>query len=445
MTRVLLVEDDATLRGVLARELADVGFEVKACASAEEALEAAPPFGPGVALVDLKLPGRSGLDLLGDLAAALPEIQVVMLTGHGGVPEAVEAMRRGACDFLTKPTRLDVLEQVLRRAAERNELLAENARLRRAAASHDDPDAMLGESAAMRELRALAERIGPTSAPVLVLGEHGAGKELLARALHRMSPRRDQPWVVVNCGALPADLVESELFGHEKGSFTGADRRSVGLVEAAHRGTLFLDEIGDLPLAVQPVMLRTLQFGEVRPVGSTRTRTVDVRVIAATNRDLARDVREGRFREDLFFRLAAFQLSVPPLRARGADIRLLAARFLAQACARTGTVRRLDDDAIRALEAHAWPGNVRELENAMMRLAVLAPGEAVTAGDVRQLAIGTVSPGRPALPTLQVDELERLAVLAAIERHPGDKSAAAAALGVTVRTLYNKLKQYGLS
>jgi DNA-binding NtrC family response regulator len=443
--KLLFVEDDATLRRVLARELMDAGFEVHPAASAEEALPMAQELQPQVGLLDLRLPGKNGLELLDELRESVPGIECVMLTAHGGVPEAVEAVRRGASDFLVKPTRLDVLEQVLRRAAAKAELLQENARLRRAAGSHEDPLRMLGSSPAMQELRRLVGRIAPTDSAVLITGENGSGKELLARNLHALSRRSARPWVVVNCGAVSEEIVESELFGHERGAFTGADRKTVGLVEAAHEGTLFLDEVGELPAAVQPALLRTLQFGEIRPVGSTKTKSVDVRVIAATNRDLAKDVESGRFREDLFYRLATFQIGVPPLRDRPDDIPDLARAFLAEASLKTGRLLAFAEPAVDVLVRHPWRGNVRELENAVTRLSVLAPADTITAEDVLSLAFSPVRVGRQALPTLRIEELERLAIAAALERHGGDKQAAADEIGISVRTLYNKLKAVGIN
>jgi DNA-binding NtrC family response regulator len=439
-TRLIFVEDDQTLGKVLSKELAAAGFEVRLFRTAEGVVECARETQPHVALVDLKLPGRSGLDLLRELRELYPDLQVVMLTGHGGVPEAVEAMRAGAYDFLTKPTRLDSLEQILRRAAEKSDLLLQNELLRRAAAASDDPYTILGNSRASDEIRRLIARIGPAEATVLIQGENGTGKELIARNLHRQSARRDGPCVVLNCAAIPAELVESELFGHERGAFTGADRERPGLFEAAHEGTLILDEVGELPLAIQPSLLRAIQFGEIRPVGSVQTKRVDVRVIAVTNRDLPAEVREGRFREDLYYRLSTLQITAPPLRARSEDVGELASSFLAKACNRSGRRLAFDDGALAALAAHSWPGNVRELENAVTRLSVLVSGDVITAEDVEQHALRPAGAGRPGLPTLNLEELEAIAIAAALEKHKGDKPDAARELGIALRTLYNKLK-----
>jgi two-component system response regulator HydG len=278
----------------------------------------------------------------------------------------------------------------------------------------------------------------------LIVGESGTGKERVAEALHQNSHRKGGALVKVNCAALAEGVLLSELFGHERGAFTGAERRRVGLFEAAHRGTLFLDEVGELPPAVQPALLRVLQFGEVRPVGAERTRTVDVRVIAATHRDLFHDVEEGRFREDLYYRLSTFHLDVPPLRERPEDVPVLARTFLARAALKAGRTLVFDEPALRRLAAHPWPGNIRELENAVVRLSVLADGEVITAADVEALAFGRAPAAPAALPTLKLEKLEELALQAALARHGGDKTAAAAELGISLRALYYKMERLGL-
>jgi two-component system, NtrC family, C4-dicarboxylate transport response regulator DctD len=440
--RILFVDDDPTLRKVLARELADAGFDVRAFASADGVLDAVRERPPDAVLLDLRLPGIGGLGLLKQLRAADENVQVVMLTGHGAVPEAVEAMRLGANDFLTKPVHLDVLDQVLRHAAEKRALLEDNARLRRAV----EPQAaagLVGESAAMQRLRREVERIARSDSHVLIQGENGTGKELVARQVHALSGRASAPFVVLNCGAIPSTLVESELFGHERGAFTGADKRRIGLFEAAHGGTLFLDEIGELPKAVQPALLRAIQFGEVRPVGGDRTREVDVRVLAATNRCLEAMTKTGEFREDLYYRVATLVLDVPPLRARRDDIGALADLFLGRCAARAGRKLSLDEAALARLKEHDWPGNVRELENAAERLCVMAEGTSVDADLVERYVLRHRT-GRGELPTLDLDGLEKIAIQAALERHDGDKKAAAATLGIALKTLYNKLDRYGL-
>jgi len=441
--RVFFVEDDEVFRKVLAKELEQAGFEVRAFGTGVGLPAAVRDGEPDVVLLDLRLPERNGLDVLRDLQAEDAELPVVMLTGHGAVPEAVEAMRLGAYDFLTKPVPLGVVEQILHRAIGSHDLVQENRRLRRAMARRDD-EQILGDSPPIQELRDLIHRIGPTPTSVLIQGENGTGKELVARSLHACSARRDQPFVVVNCAAIPENLVDSELFGHEKGSFTGADRPRIGLFEAAHLGTLFLDELAELPLAVQPTLLRALQFGEVRPVGSERTRKVDVRVIAATNRDLLDSVTHNRFRQDLYYRIATVVISVPPLRERRSDIPVLVDAFLRTACAKLGRRVHVEEAAVEELAKHDWPGNIRELQNVLTRLIILADNELVRGRDVHGLASVPQHSPTGSLPTLRLEELERLAILAALDQFGGNKRAAANELGVALKTLYNKLDRFGL-
>jgi len=441
--RIFLVDDDDSLRRVLSLELAESGFEVRAFADASGVAEAVRSEPPEALLVDLRLPGTSGLDLLAQVRSVDERAQVVVLTGHGAVPEAVEAMRRGAHDFLAKPVRLDVLEQVLRRAVERRALLEGNERLRRVVEHDSSPGQLLGSAPAMARLREELGRVARSDSHVLVLGENGTGKELVVRELHARSARAKEPLVVLNCGAVPANLVESELFGHEKGAFTGADRRRVGLFEAAHGGTLMLDEIGELPKAVQPALLRALQFGEIRPVGSDRSRKVDVRVVSATHRDLRERIRSGEFREDLFYRIAPLVLEVPALRERREDVPELARAFVARSAARLGRSLGLEPAAVELLQRHDWPGNVRELENAAERLCVMADGPSIGRELVQRHVLRSAD-ASAAMPTLNLEELERRAVIEALARHGGDKRAASAELGIALKTLYNKIERYGL-
>jgi DNA-binding NtrC family response regulator len=442
--RVLFVDDDHALRDVLKRELEDLGLEVHAFAEPGAALEHLGTAPVDVALIDLRLPGMDGLELLKRLRALDEALPIVMLTGHGAVREAVEAMRRGAHDFLTKPVSLDALERTLTRACSQRDLLQENRRLRRLTDTLDEGARILGESGSIRALRELIERVATSAASVLVLGESGTGKELVARAIHSLSPRAARPFVVVHCGAIPENLIESELFGHERGAFTGADRRRTGLFEAAHGGTLFLDELGELPLQVQPVLLRAIQFGEVRAVGGNRVQTVDVRVVAATHRDLLAEVEKGNFREDLYYRLSTLVVDVPPLRSRQEDVAVLARVCLEREAASLGRVLDFGPGTLDALARLPWPGNVRELENAVTRLATLSTGPSITQADVERLVAARRRPAHvsQALPTLDIEELERLAVLAALEKHAGNKRAAAAELGVSPKTLYSKLAKY---
>ena len=442
--RVLFVDDDTALREVMKRELVDFGLEVQAFGEPRAALEHVARQPVDVALIDLRLPGLDGLELLKRLRAIDEALPVVLLTGHGAVREAVEAMRHGAYDFLTKPVSLEALERVLDRACAQRDLLQENRRLRRLIDTDEESPGIIGDSAPIRALRELIGRVAPSNAPVLVLGESGTGKELVARAIHARSPRAARPFVVVHCGAVPENLIESELFGHERGAFTGADRRRAGLFEAAHGGSLFLDELGELPLAVQPVLLRAIQFGEVRSVGGDRVQRVDVRVIAATHRDLPAEVEHKTFRGDLYYRLSALVLDVPPLRTRPGDVALLASVFLERESVRTGRALAFEPAALETLRHLEWPGNVRELENAVVRLATLGAGPSISADDVERLVVTRRRPAALAgeLPTLDIEELERLAVHSALAKHGGNKRAASAELGVSPKTLYSKLAKY---
>ncbi|MEZ5990145.1 MAG: sigma-54 dependent transcriptional regulator [Planctomycetota bacterium] len=441
--RVAFVDDDSILRRVLSREIEAFGYEVHAFGCAEDLLAAMPGLEPDLAVIDLNLPGMGGMKLLEALQAGGEDLPVVVLTGHGGVAEAVEAMRLGAYDFLTKPVSLDLLERVLERAVERRRLLVQNRSLRNLAAGGTAGVTLLGSSAVMRALAGDLDRIAASGAPVLIQGENGTGKELVARTLHDRSERGDRPFVVVNCGAIPEGLVESELFGHVKGAFTGAERRRTGLFEAADGGTIFLDEIGELPMSVQPALLRAIQFGELRPVGSEHAAAVDARVLAATNRDLLAEVEAGNFREDLYYRLAALIVQVPPLRARRGDIGELAAAFLVRQQVENGCDKELAPEAVEALERYDWPGNVRELENAIVRLCTLVRDRVVGAEAVEAHVSRRRRLRSDGLPTLALEELERLAVEEAMRRHGGSKPKAAAELGVSLKTLYNKLARYG--
>lgn len=445
--RLLLVDDDAVLRRVLSREVGELGFDVCACPDGASALAAHEERAADVALIDLRMPGMSGRELLDELRARDAALPIVVLTGHGGVREAVDAMRAGAYDFLEKPAPLEALEQTLRRAVEHRDLVRENRRLRDLLSGAASRSEMLGESPAIRALRELLPRVAASDGNVLVLGENGTGKELVASAVHDLSRRSDRPFVVVHCGAIAESLVESELFGHARGAFTGADRDRVGLLEAAHGGTVFLDEVGELPLSAQPALLRALQSGEIRPVGASETQHVDVRVVAATNRDLELEVAEGRFREDLYYRLSTLPVRVPPLRDRPGDVTILARAFLAAAADDESGPRSLEDAALVLLEGHSWPGNVRELQNAVVRLDALTSGERITADDVRSFVL---EPSRlqgsagAKLPVLELSALERVAILAALRRHRGHRARAAAELGVSIKTLYNKVRRYAL-
>lgn len=447
--RLLFVEDDDTFRGVLTRELDGLGYTVTARADAEGALAFAAENTIDLALLDLRLGGTSGIELLGSLKQLAPGVPVLFLTGQGSMPDAVEAMRAGAFDFLVKPTPLDELELVLGRALEHGRLLRQNERLKsldgRNKAKH-----LLGESAVMRSLRDAIPRIAQSDASVLIQGANGTGKELVARAIHEASPRSEEAFVVVNCGAIPAELFESELFGHTRGAFTGADRRRLGLMALAEEGTLFLDEIGELPISLQPALLRALQFGEYRPVGQERNEQANVRFLAATNRELEESVEAGEFREDLYHRIATLVVHVPALRERGRDVELLAERFLTLYNEHVGEEqrKRMSPEALTRLGTHPWSGNVRELENVITRAVTLVEGPTIELADVeRHLrpARRANSPTETRLPSLDLATLERAAIVQALQKHAGHRARAAAELGLASKTLYNKIRNQGIT
>ncbi len=443
---LLLVEDDDSLRTVLRSELSRMGWDVVPHASGDGVVELLRRHEPDVVLLDLHLPGRPGMAALAEIVQYDPGQPVVVVTGHGTVALAVQAMQAGAFDFLTKPVALDVLDQAVQRARQHGALLRENERLRRASA-HAAAGALVVAlpSAAAQRLDQQIARIAAAEQSVLVTGESGTGKELVARRVHAGSARHQQPFVVVHCGAIPRQLVESELFGHVKGAFTGADRKRPGLFEAADGGTLFLDEIGELPLDVQPALLRAVQFGEIRPVGSDSGRQVDVRIVAATHRDLRQRVQAAAFREDLYYRLAVLELHVPPLRERPEDVVPLALALLQREADRAGRRLEFEPAALQRLAAHGWPGNVRELENAIVRLGVLADGPTIGARDVDEIVFvgNRTTTAIGALPTLDLGQLDQLAIRAALRRCDGNKTKAAAALGIALKTLYNKLHAAG--
>ena len=442
---ILVIDDERGIRALCQDVLRKAGHEVEVAENAAAGLAAVGRRAFDLVLCDINLPDQDGVSLLPKLIDRDPAPTVLLITAYPSIDTAVRGMKLGARDYIGKPFSPDELRLVVSRALGEDAMRRQNAELRRQLAL----GALLGESAPMVDLRRTIEKVGPTQATVLISGESGTGKELVARALHLASMRSRAAFVPVNCGALVPSLLESELFGHLKGSFTGADTAKRGLVTSADGGTLFLDEIGELPLDLQPKLLRTLQSGEVKPVGGTDVMTVDVRVVAASNRALRELAAQGAFREDLFYRLAVITIDVPPLRARRGDIALLARAFAADAAhrARRGRVE-IAADAIAWLEAQPWPGNVRELENCIERAVVLASGDVLGVDDVRPragtappLGIARPAPGDP-VPTL--DELEKAHILHVLEVCEHQKTKAAALLGINRTTLWKKLRQYGL-
>jgi DNA-binding NtrC family response regulator len=433
--RLLVVEDDPGLAEVTVDELAARGHRVVVAGTVAAARELLAEQEFDVALMDLMLPDGSGIDVLRTVREQELPTQVIVLTGYATLATALEAMKLGAYDYITKPSRLDEIEIVVGKAAEKARLLWENAALRvRLEAGREAFPGLIGQDPALKQLLSDLEKVASSPLPVLVLGESGTGKELVARAVHKRSPRAHAPFVPVNCAAIPENLLESELFGAEKGAFTGALNRRPGLFEAADRGVLFLDEIGEVSLSVQAKLLRAIETREFFRVGSPRPVQVDIRIVTATNKDLRAESESGGFREDLYYRLNGVTLRLPPLRARPGDIPLLAAHFLERA----GGRKRLSRGAAEKLLAYGWPGNVRELQMVVQRAAVLSQGDVIEAGEVhldpprnwRADAIGR---------NLTLAELERQYIEEVLARHDGHRGRAAAALGIDPKTLYNKL------
>ena len=453
---VLIVDDDASMRHLLSVILDDHGYETRAVASAEAALAELVARECDLVLTDVRMPGMGGLALLKEIQQRDPSLMVIVMSAYGSHDAAIEAMKAGAYDYLQKPFRADEVVLVLRKAEERERLARENLRLRGELARAYQPDGMVAASEGMRELARQIRRVAPQKTTVLVTGESGTGKELVARALHERSPRASFPFVAVNCGAIPEALIESELFGHVRGAFTDAVRNKKGLAAEADGGTLFLDEIGELPLALQPKLLRFLQEEEVRPVGDTRSRKVDVRVVAATARDLKAAVGAGGFREDLYWRLAVVPLRVPPLRERPEDVVPLAEQFLARRAALRPELPglALSDDARAALAAYRWPGNVRELEHAIERAVVMSEDGTIRPSDLPDelrdrpagRAPGAAAPGPGADLSIKraSRDLEATLIRAALERTGGNRTKAAELLEISYGALLYKIRDYGV-
>ncbi|MGH7323485.1 MAG: sigma-54-dependent transcriptional regulator [Candidatus Rokuibacteriota bacterium] len=442
---ILVADDDPGLRESLERTLTREGYGVVAASDGRAALERLQSGSIDLVLTDLKMPGLSGLELLRAAKAISPDVDVVLLTAFGTVEEAVKAMKEGAYDFLTKPFRREQLLKLIDKALERRSLITQNRALRQQLEDLQAKGQIIGNSAAFRRVMTLVEQVAASSATVLIQGESGTGKELVARAIHDRSPRRSGPVVAVNCAALPETLLESELFGYERGAFTGAAVRKEGRFELADGGTLFLDEVADLSLVTQPKILRVLQEGEFERLGGTRRMRVDVRIVAATNQDLPQMVREKRFREDLYYRLNVITINVPTLRERPEDISLLAFHFLRVYAAKND--RRLEgftDDALRRLEGYTWPGNVRQLENVIERSVVLAPDRLIDARDLPEEVGGVKPPPRDAILSLvgtPLTEIEQRLLDETLRITGGNKTQAAKLLGIDVRTVARKLER----
>ncbi|HEY3065451.1 MAG TPA: sigma-54 dependent transcriptional regulator [Methylomirabilota bacterium] len=442
---LLVADDDPGLRESLERTLTREGYSVVLASDGRAALERVQAGGVDLILTDLKMPGLTGLELLRAAKAIAPDVDVVLLTAFGTVEHAVSAMKEGAYDFLTKPFRREQLLKLVAKALERRALINTNRELQRQLDALRGRGGAIGVSPAFRRMITLVEQVADSAATVLIQGESGTGKELVARMIHEGSSRRARTFVAVNCAALPETLLESELFGYEKGAFTGAAGRKEGRFELADGGTLFLDEVADLSVVTQPKILRVLQEGDFERLGGTRTLRVDVRVVAASNQDLAQMVRDKRFREDLYYRLNVITITVPPLRDRHEDIRVLAEHFLRLYAAKNN--RKLDGftpEALERLESHRWPGNVRELENVIERSVVLARGNRIGAEDLPTEVGGVKPPPRDALLALvgtPLDEIERRILDETLRITGGNKTQAAKLLGIDVRTVARKLER----
>lgn len=449
---ILVVDDDDAHRSMLRTMLRSWGFAVEEAADGDEAVALVRERAFDAVLTDVRMARMDGIHALKAMLEYNPALPVVLMTAFSSVETAVDALRLGAYDYLVKPLDFDLLRETLEQCIERSRHSVENRELRRQLTEAAASEEIIGRSDALKRMLGFIETVAPTEATVLVTGESGTGKELVARALHGASARADKPLVTVNCAALAETLLESELFGHEKGAFTGADRRREGRFVQANGGTLFLDEIGEMPLQLQAKLLRALQQGEIQRVGSDTPITVDVRVIAATNRDLRQEVQEKRFREDLYFRLNVISIEVPPLRRRGEDIPLLAAYFLQRFAERNRkSIKGFSPQAMDSLLRYSWPGNVRELENAVERAVILCNGDLVTGAELPD-NIAHISPQEegPAqqeslsLAGMALELVERRAIEDTMRQTGDNKSEAARRLGITRATLHNKLRKYGL-
>jgi two-component system response regulator AtoC len=452
---ILVADDEPSIRHVLTLVLTEHGYEVRAVADGEEAVRELAARSYDVLLCDVRMPKRDGLSVLRQAIAEHPGLTVLVMSAYGSQEQALEAVGAGAYDYVQKPFKPEEIVFVLRKAEERERLVRENRRLRTASAP--PPERILGGSEGLKAVLRQVDRLAPVHTTVLITGESGTGKELIARALHERSPRASQPFVAVNCGAIPAGLIESELFGHAKGAFTDARTAKRGLFSEADGGTLFLDEVGELPLPAQVKLLRVLQEGEIRPLGETRSERVDVRVIAATLRDLGKLVERGEFREDLYYRLNVVNLRVPPLRERREDIPLLARAFLHRfnrQLNREPPVQDLSPETEALMAAYSWPGNVRELENAMERAVLLTDGPQVLPSNLPERLWTAPAPagGQPSMQQAGSDlslkramrELEETYIRAALRRTRGNRTRAAEVLDISHRALLYKIKEYGI-
>ena len=443
--KILVIDDDTSLRRVLEYNLQEEGYEVQAAASGEEGLYLFGQAQPNLVITDMKMPGMDGLMVLRSIKERSPETLVIIITAFGTVDVAVEAMKIGAYDYITKPFNRDELRLTVRKALQFSGLAEENKRLKSELSDKADFRTIVGSSKEMEKVFEVIRKVADTEAAILITGESGTGKELIARSLHANSSRRDAPFVAINCAAIPRDLLESELFGHVKGAFTGAVKDKTGKFQLADGGTLFLDEVGELPLELQPKLLRALQEKEVEPVGGTKVRKLDVRVVSATNLDVDMAIADGTFREDLYYRLSVIPIHLPPLRERRKDIPLLIRYFCSKHSSEKIT---FDKDALETLVMYPWPGNVRELENSVERLLIMRDSDVISLGDLpEKLRENGASKG--AIVTLPdagypLEQLEREVVVMALERNAWNQTAAARFLRIPRHTLIYRIEKYGI-
>ncbi|MGD0921736.1 MAG: sigma-54 dependent transcriptional regulator [Terriglobia bacterium] len=443
-TGVLVVDDEETARTYCADALSELGFEAQAAESAKQALEMLESGQFDIVLADVRMPGISGLDLLKTIQETYPDIDVVMMTGYGTVASAVQAMKQGAYDYLTKPLKVEDLQHVFQRLVEKQALAAENRLLREQVKTRQGFANLIGTSPKMQKVYRLILKVAPKRHPVLIVGESGTGKELVARAIHTYSPWHMKPFVPVDCGALTPTLIESELFGHVRGAFTGATQSRLGLLATAQGGTVFLDEVAELPIDLQAKMLRALQEREIKPIGSNERTRLDARILAATNQELQAAVRRGDFRKELYFRLDVVSIKIPPLRERKSDVPALVHYFLDRYGGGESRVASISYEAMTRLMSYDWPGNVRELENCIQRGLALGSGSVIQMKDLPSNLLHQVKDGTQDQETATLKELERRAIVQALEATHGDRLRAAQRLGIGKTTIYRKIKEYGI-
>lgn len=449
LLNLLIVDDERAIRDGCREVAQGLGFTTYIADNAEHAFRVMDTASIDVVLLDLRLPGTSGLEILREVKRRRPETIVVVITGYATVQSAVQAMKHGAYDYVTKPFNLEELRLLLERVVGHLQLSSENRLLREQVKSKQGFGSIVGRSPEMEKLYRIITKAAHSTHPVLILGESGTGKELVARSIHFSGPLRDKPFIPVDCGSLVPTLIESELFGYAKGAFTGAVRAKDGLLTLAEGGTVFLDEIGELPVDLQAKLLRALQEKEIRPVGGTKAIPINVRILAATNRDLDKAVAQGSFRRDLYFRLNVLTLRIPPLRERKQDVPLLTGHFLERVARATGVQRNISDEALKLMISYDWPGNIRELENCLERACALTSGPTVHVSDLPtniqnwRIQTQVQLPAEPGSGIMPLADLERAAILRAIDQLHGDKLEAAKLLGIGKTTLYRKLKEYG--